>query len=388
MSDIFPLVKERLLTAVLVHVNYPTPPTGELREYEVAQLPPDASLTDIDTRLGDGVYRLVGIGQERTDGGSFRRIERDTRTHRVARGLPSLWEDTVKAVIAKLEPQMDSLDVGGRHGDAGRFGETGPMGDRFSSMAEGGFDGGSFHGSQEPIVIPLGGGENFIVARGLPPDVMQQKIDEAQETRRREREEQSMNTKMMDLLMAQIAAATAEKTAAQQRAEETSSKLMEIALGGGVKRGDPQHDDARVRALEETVNSLRRTLSDMEDKSRRDRSEHWEEIDRWKRRNSEMEDLWRAEKRKNEELTAKLAKSDIDAMLAGAKGPGGDSDEEKMQRKMAMFAQLAQGLAPVAGPILAKLGLIGGAPDAQLSPGMDPAGGMPSGDLGGGGMGQ
>jgi hypothetical protein len=114
----------------------------------------------------------------------------------------------------------------------------------------------------------------------------------------------------------------------------------------------------------------------MEDRSRRDRSDHWDEIDRWKRRCAEIEDAFRAERRKNEELISKLAKADIDAMMSGAKGPGGENDEEKTQRKIAMFAQLAQNLAPVAGPILAKLGIIPG--PEQGAPAQQQ---MPSGDV-------
>jgi hypothetical protein len=238
-----------------------------------------------------------------------------------------------------------------------------------------------FHGgmsSSGPISVPLGDGEVLVMAPGISNEDMQERIDKAQSEIKERREAKSMNEMLMTILNAQLQNAQQAAAKAEQRASATEEKLMSIVLGGGAP-GSPMGSpsDSATRALQETIEHQRRQIADMEDRSRRDRSDHWDEIDRWKRRSAEIEDQLRAERRKGEELIAKLAKADIDAMMAGAKGPGGESDEEKTQRKIAMFAQLAQNLAPVAGPILAKLGIIGG--PEQPQPAMQRQ--VPSGDI-------
>lgn len=382
MSDIFHNVQERLLTAVLVFVNYPTPPSGELKEYEIGELSPDSSITDVETRFGDGVYRLVGVGSERSESGSVRQITRDSRTHRVAKGAPSLWEDHVKSVISRQFPEPDYERSSGHLPPSLSWPRNG-ISD--VGIPDAGYQLPPMHTempSPDPLVIAMGDGENLIIARGLPPGDVQRKIEEAQSIRREDKEKKIMSDQLLEIMKIQMAAANAEKESAQRRAEENNKMLLEVLMGGSRRADAPASDDSRGRAMSEMVDTLRRQVADMEEKSRRDRNDHWDEQNRSKQRYAELEDQWRAERRKCEDLTSKLAKADIDAMLAGAKGPGGDSDEEKLQRKVAMFAQLAHGLSPMVGPILAKMGITSGA-DPQL-PGSDPSAGMPSGDLGGG----
>lgn len=402
MNSIFPNVREGLLSGILIYADYPTPPDNQLREYLIGEKRPDILLSEIEEEYGDGVFRLVGIGGERDSKGDIVPVERDTRTIRVAKGIEPRWTEKVQSMIdrtmtprtemprhdrhdyARHEPQSmhglpsgtvamspDSM-FGGMVGGAGPF--SGGMGS--IGMNSGG-----------PISVPLGEGEVLVMAPGISNEDMQSRIDRAQAEIKERRESKTMNEMLMAILNAQLQSAQQAAAKAEQRASATEEKLMSIVLGGGAPGapvGTP--GDSANRALQDTIEHQRRQIADMEERSRRDRSDHWDEIDRWKRRCAEIEDQFRGERRKNEELIAKLAKADIDAMVAGAKGPGGDSDEEKTQRKIAMFAQLAQNLAPVAGPILAKLGIIGG-PDAaaaaqqQQQIQMQQVQQMPSGDV-------
>lgn len=388
MSSIFPNVRERLLTAIVVHADYPTPPSNEMREYVIGQRPPDATLEDIELAFGDGVYRLVGIGAERDAQGNVRTVTRDVRVHRVAKGSPPTWIDKVQAMIDRtMIPQPPPF-----HGHLGHSsmmhglpqmpGQDAFMPPGLQGMAPMPTLGGGFLGaSSQPISVPLGNGENLVVAQGLPPDELQSRIDRAQTDMRERMESKNMNELLMSILNAQLQNAQQAAAKAEQRASATEERLMSIVLGGGP--GGPSASapsDSAMKALQDTIEHQRRQIADMEDRSRRDRSDHWDEIDRWKRRCAEIEDAFRAERRKNEELISKLAKADIDAMMAGAKGPGGESDEEKTQRKIAMFAQLAQNLAPVAGPILAKLGILPG-PDQVAAQPQQQYQQVPSGDV-------
>jgi len=391
MNSIFPNVREGLLSGILIYADYPTPPDGQLREYLIGEKRPDILLSEIEEEYGDGVFRLVGVGGERDSKGDIVPVERDTRTIRVAKGIEPRWTEKVQMMIDRtMTPRQDPPAHHGHqvsmHGFSGiPQGTVMPSG--MPSLPSDGFFGGMvpgsapFHGgmsSSGPISVPLGDGEVLVMAPGISNEDMQERIDKAQSEIKERREAKSMNEMLMTILNAQLQNAQQAAAKAEQRASATEEKLMSIVLGGGAP-GSPMGSpsDSATRALQETIEHQRRQIADMEDRSRRDRSDHWDEIDRWKRRSAEIEDQLRAERRKSEELIAKLAKADIDAMMAGAKGPGGESDEEKTQRKIAMFAQLAQNLAPVAGPILAKLGIIGG--PEQPQPAMQRQ--VPSGDI-------
>jgi len=391
MNSIFPNVREGLLSGILIYADYPTPPDGQLREYLIGEKRPDILLSEIEEEYGDGVFRLVGVGGERDSKGEIVPVERDTRTIRVAKGIEPRWTEKVQVMIERTmtprqDPPMHHGHQVSMHGFSGiPQGTVMPSG--MPSLPSDGFFGGMvpgsapFHGGMSasgPISVPLGDGEVLVMAPGISNEDMQERIDKAQAEIKERREAKSMNEMLMTILNAQLQNAQQAAAKAEQRASATEEKLMSIVLGGGAP-GSPMGSpsDSATRALQETIEHQRRQIADMEDRSRRDRSDHWDEIDRWKRRSAEIEDQLRAERRKSEELIAKLAKADIDAMMAGAKGPGGESDEEKTQRKIAMFAQLAQNLAPVAGPILAKLGIIGG--PEQPQPAMQRQ--VPSGDI-------
>ena len=392
MNSIFPNVREGLLSGILIYADYPTPPDNQLREYLIGEKRPDILLSEIEEEYGDGVFRLVGVGGERDSKGDIVPVERDTRTIRVAKGIEPRWTDKVQAMIERTmvarpePPRYESM----RHDPQSMHGV--PSG-TVSMSSDGMFGGmvggvGPFSGGMSsasgPISVPLADGEVLVMAPGISNEDMQARIDRAQAEIKERRESKTMNEMLMAILNAQLQSAQQAAAKAEQRASATEEKLMSIVLGGGAP-GAPMGTpgDSATRALQDTIEHQRRQIADMEERSRRDRSDHWDEIDRWKRRCAEIEDQFRGERRKNEELIAKLAKADIDAMMAGAKGPGGDSDEEKTQRKIAMFAQLAQNLAPVAGPILAKLGIIGG-PDpaaAAQQQQMQQVQQMPSGDV-------
>lgn len=385
MNSIFPNVREGLLSGILIYADYPTPPDNQLREYLIGEKRPDILLSEIEEEYGDGVFRLVGVGGERDSKGDIVPVERDTRTIRVAKGIEPRWTEKVQAMIERTmvarpePPRYDHM----RHDSQSMHGVPSGTVSMSSDGMFGGMIGGAgpFSGGVPsmggPISVPLGDGEMLVMAPGISNDDMQARIDRAQAEIKERRESKTMNEMLMAILNAQLQSAQQAASKAEQRASATEEKLMSIVLGGGAPGAPGTPGDSANRALQDTIEHQRRQIADMEERSRRDRSDHWDEIDRWKRRCAEVEDQFRGERRKNEELIAKLAKADIDAMMAGAKGPGGESDEEKTQRKIAMFAQLAQNLAPVAGPILAKLGIIGG--PEQPQPVMQRQ--VPSGDI-------
>jgi len=406
MSPLFESVAISMLTGIQVWVDYPTPPDGLPKGYLIGTLEPRSNLDDLQNRFGDGTYRLLAVGAERIAGGGVRQISHDSKTIRLAAGIEATWTSQVEESIARSSPRgfagVMGSDADGPRGMDDRFSDDrgedrrGPSrgdhrdpgglfpGMRSNSQGYGMSGMGGMGGGDAPHVVSFGDGDPIVLAQGLETADQQARIDQAVAERAARRESDKMNEFMMKMMA--DAKADADRradaaTAAAQRAQE--SMLAMLANRNNSEATQParraEDEDVRVRALEELIASQRRTIQDMEDRMRSDRTRSYEDRDAERRRQMETEERMLALRRENEDLRKKLTEADIAAMAAGG-GLSGDkniSPEEAMQRKIAMIGGLLQTAGPLVMPMIQKM-MGGGDPSQQQIP----PNGLPDGSQG------